>query len=240
MSELTAYVTGTDRGLGLALTEALLLRGFRVFAGEYGLDGSGLDALAEKYGERLHRIPLDVASDRSVLRAADKLRESCEHLDLLINNAAILGDFTGSLSDPLDFALMQEVFNVNSLGPLRVAQSVFGYLQRGRLKKLVNISSEAGSMEQSRRTNRKMRYGYCMSKAALNVQTVILANHAREHGIESYLFDPGWMRSFMHGTKNLRATQEPDETAEKILATVLDRPHPGYLYMTRDGQRYDW
>ena len=240
MNEQTAYVTGADRGLGLGLTEALLIRGFRVFAGEYGLDAAGLDALAEAHGERLHRIPLDVSCDRSVLRAADKLRESCRHLDLLINNAAILGDFTGSISDPLDFALMQEVYSVNSLGPLRVAQSVFGYLQRGSLKKLVNISSEAGSMEQSRRTNRKLRYGYCMSKAALNVQTVILANHAAEHGIESYLFDPGWMRSFMHGTKNLRATQEPGETAEKILATVLDRPHPGYLYMTHEGQRYDW
>ena len=240
MNEPTAYVTGADRGLGLALTESLLLRGFRVFAGEYGLDASGLDTLAETYGERLHRLPLDVACDRSVLRAADKLREHCQQLDLLINNAAILGDFTGGITDPLDFALMQEVYNVNSLGPLRVAQSVFGHLTRGSLKKLVNISSEAGSMEQSRRTNRKQRYGYCMSKAALNVQTVILANHAAEHGIESYLFDPGWMRSFMHGTKNLNATQSTDETAEKILATVLDRPHPDYLYMTRDGHRYDW
>ena len=240
MNEYTAYITGADRGLGLGLTEALLERGFRVFAGEYGLDGAGLDALAETCGERLQRISLDVASDRSVLRAADKLRENCQHLDLLINNAAILGDFTGSISDPLDFALMQEVYNVNSLGPLRVAQSVFGHLKRGSLKKLVNISSEAGSMEQSRRTNRKMRYGYCMSKAALNVQTVILANHASEQGIESYLFDPGWMRSFMHGTKNLKATQEPDETAQAILTTVLDCPHPGYLYMTREGQPYDW
>ncbi|WP_395143744.1 SDR family NAD(P)-dependent oxidoreductase [Armatimonas sp.] len=227
MSEITAYITGADRGLGLGLTEALLERGFRVFAGEYGLDPAGLDALAETHGERLRRIPLDVGCDRSVLRAADKLRESCQHLDLLINNAAILGDFTGTLSDPLDFALMQDVYNVNSLGPLRVAQSVFGHLKRG-------------SMEQSRRTNRNMRYGYCMSKAALNVQTVILANHAGEHGIESYLFDPGWMRSFMHGTKNLRATQEPDETARAILATVLDRPRPDYLYMTCEGKPYDW
>ena len=240
MNEQTAYVTGADRGLGLGLTEALLVRGFRVFAGEYGLDAVGLDALSERYGEQLHRTPLDVSSDRSVLRAADKIREYSQHLDLLINNAAILGDFTACISDPLDFTLMQEVYNVNAVGPLRVAQSVFGYLKQGSLKKLVNISSEAGSMEQSRRTNRKLRYGYCMSKAALNVQTVILANHAAEHGIESYLFDPGWMRSFMHGTKNLRATQEPGETAEKILATVLDRPHPGYLYMTHEGQRYDW
>ena len=240
MSTRFAYVTGADRGLGLGLTTALLERGFTVFAGEFGLDSTGLDSLAAAHGERLRRVPLDVSSDRSVLRAADKVRELSPHLDLLINNAGILGDFTATLADPLDFAQMQEVYSVNALGPLRVAQSVYGHLSRGALKKLVNISSEAGSMQRSERIQRTARYGYCMSKAALNVQTVILDNHAQEMGIEVYLVDPGWVRSFMHGQKNLQATQEPDDTAHTLLATVLDRPHPGYLYMTHEGVRYDW
>lgn len=240
MNQPSAYVTGADRGLGLGLTKSLLERGFLVFAGEYGLDPTGLDALEKAYSGRLRRVPLDVSSDASVLRAADKVREASPSLDLLINNAGILGDFTAMVTEPLDFAQMQQVYNVNALGPLRVAQSVFEHLSRGTLKKLVNISSEAGSMQRSERIHRKARYGYCMSKAALNVQTVILTNHAKERGIETYLIDPGWVRSFMHGTKNLEATQEPDETAQAILATVLDRPHPGYLYMTHEGRRYDW
>ncbi len=240
MSGRTACVTGADRGLGLALTGALLQRGFTVFAGEFGLEATGLVSLSAEYGERLARIPLDVGSDASVWRAADRVRERCTSLDLLINNAGILGDFTATLSEPLDFVQMQEVFNVNALGPLRVAQALFEHLCRGRTKKLVNISSEAGSMQRSLDIQRKARYGYCMSKAALNVQTVILANHARERGIDVYLFDPGWLRTYMHGGKNLSATQEPEAAAAEILATVLDRPHPGYLYMTQTGEPYPW
>ncbi len=240
MAELSAFVTGADRGLGLGLTKRLLERGFLVFAGEFGIDPSGLNEVAEEYGSRLKRIPIDVSSDVSVMRAADKVREGCPHLDLLINNAGILGDYTATLSDPLDFSQMLQVYNVNAVGPLRVAQALFGHLCKGSLKKLVNISSEAGSMQQSARINRKARYGYCMSKAAINVETVILANHARDFGIEVYLIDPGWVRTYMHGEKNLNAKQEPEETAQDILATVLDRPKPEYLYMTHTGKLYDW
>jgi NAD(P)-dependent dehydrogenase (short-subunit alcohol dehydrogenase family) len=233
-------VTGADRGLGLGLTRALLDRGFLVFAGEFGIDPIGLDETAQVYGPRLQRISLDVGNDASVLRAADRVRQGCASLDLLINNAGILGDFTATLNEPLDFEQMQAVYNVNALGPLRVAQALFEHLRRGPTKKLVNISSEAGSMQQSARIDRKARYGYCMSKAALNVQTVILANHAREHGIEVYLMDPGWMRTYMHGEKNSNAAMEPEEAANHILSTVLDRSHPPYLYMTHDGHPFDW
>ncbi|MCX6382001.1 MAG: SDR family NAD(P)-dependent oxidoreductase [Armatimonadetes bacterium] len=240
MTELSAFVTGADRGLGMGLTKVLLERGFRVFAGEFGLDPMGLNEIAQEYGSRLRRIPLDVSSDVSVMRAADKVREGCTSLDILINNAGILGDYTATLSDPMDFSQMLQVYNVNAVGPLRVAQALFGHLCKGSLKKLINISSEAGSMEQSRRIDRTARYGYCMSKSALNVETVILANHARRQGVEVYLIDPGWVRTYMHGELNVDAAQEPYDTALDILATVLDRPKPEYLYMTHRGERYDW
>lgn len=240
MQEQFAFVTGADRGLGLGLTEALLERGFCVFAGEFGIDPHGLNELSERYSSRLRRVPLDVGSDSSVMRAADKVRELSPYLDLVINNAGILGDYTATLSDPLDFNQMLSVYNVNSIGPLRVAQALFGHLCKGNLKKLVNISSEAGSMQRSERIHRKARYGYCMSKAALNVETVILANHASDHGVEVYLIDPGSVRSYMLGEKNMNAWQEPDETAADILVTVLDNPKPAYLYMTHKGTRYDW
>ncbi|WP_058301268.1 SDR family NAD(P)-dependent oxidoreductase [Gorillibacterium timonense] len=85
----TAYVTGADRGLGLALTEGLLERGYQVYAGSYMSDWPELDRLAETYPKQLVQVPLDVSNGASVTAAADIIASQTPSLDLLINNAGI-------------------------------------------------------------------------------------------------------------------------------------------------------
>jgi NAD(P)-dependent dehydrogenase (short-subunit alcohol dehydrogenase family) len=101
------------------------------------------------------------------------------------------------------------------------------------------VSSEAGSVERSRRT---AMYGYCMSKAALNMAVKIAFNHLRPEGYTFRLYHPGWMRTYMGGKKNLRATLEPEEAAARALIFFLgDRPDEGRLVLVdHEGTVWPW
>jgi NAD(P)-dependent dehydrogenase (short-subunit alcohol dehydrogenase family) len=215
--EKTAYVTGCDRGLGLALAKVLLAEGYRVFAGSYLADWPELGELAEKE-PKLRIVPLDIGSDESVQRAADIVKAETDRLDILINNAAIYRDRSEDIFGDLYFDDMLNMYNVNTLGPLRVTHSVIDLLVKGEGKRLVNISSEAGSIADNWR---KREYGYCMTKAAVNMQSAILQNHLQEYGIKVMCFHPGWVRSYMSGTFNDKATVEAIDAAKGIIAQVL-------------------
>jgi len=215
--EKTAYVTGCDRGLGLALAKVLLTEGYRVFAGSYLADWPELGELAEKE-PKLRIVPLDIGSDKSVQRAADIVKAETDHLDILINNAAIYRDRSEDIFGDLYFDDMLNMYNVNTLGTLRVTHSVIDLLVKGEGKRLVNISSEAGSIADNWR---KREYGYCMTKAAVNMQSAILQNHLQEYGIKVMCFHPGWVRSYMSGTFNDKATVEAIDAAKGIIAQVL-------------------
>lgn len=225
----SAYVTGADRGLGEALARALLMEGYDVFAGQYLPEWPQLTALAKAYPDQLTILPLDVTSDVSVATAAELVAAKADHLDLLINNAALFRDRSGSVMDDLYFDDMLTLYDTNCLGPLRVTHSVLPLLRAGDKKLLVNISSEAGSIGQCWR---KKEYGYAMSKAALNMQSAILRNHLEEYGIRVMAIHPGYVRSYMLGHFNEEATVDADESASGILErirTLADKNAPTYL-----------
>jgi len=233
--ERRALVTGADRGLGRALVEGLAARGWTVFA---GLLAPEREAPSLPPGVR--PVPLDVRSDVSVQAAARTVGARTDALDLVINNAGILGDFTKSIHDQLDFEDMKATYDVNALGALRVAEALWPLLRRGSGPRLVSISSEAGSFDQTRSQDRRIRYGYCMSKSALNAAMLILGNSGREDGVAVTLLEPGWIRSYMHGEKNLRATLEPEEAAADILDTLARGLPPGTAFVDRHGEPYAW
>jgi NAD(P)-dependent dehydrogenase (short-subunit alcohol dehydrogenase family) len=239
---MKAYITGTDRGLGLALAATFLKHGYEVFAGRYGIDSSGLDALKAQHGAQLEIVPLDVGSDASVAAAAQLVASKMNSLDVLINNAAVIGQKDATVTDSLDFNDMLAVYNVNALGALRVAQSVLALLRAGEMKRIVNISSEAGSMTARVRRGQKTRYAYCASKAALNIQSILLQNHVAEFGIKVHLVEPGWLRTFLASKEKCTiAPTEPEESAERLVAFVQRNPPPEYMFhdLFQDRQ-FDW
>jgi NAD(P)-dependent dehydrogenase (short-subunit alcohol dehydrogenase family) len=238
---MNAYITGTDRGLGLALADKFLEAGFQVFAGKYGIDNTGLEALQRRFGAQLEIVPLDVGSDRSAAEAARLITQKTSSLDLLINNAAIYGDASGNITGSLDFEDMLRVYNVNALGPLRVTHSVLPLLQQGEMKRILNISSEAGSLATRLRRGEKRRYAYCASNAALNMQSIILQNHVAEFGLRVTLIEPGVLRTYLAtGKKSTAALTEPEVAAEKLLEFVRRDP-PDYLFHDLfGGKPFDW
>lgn len=215
--EKTAYVTGCDRGLGLSLARVLLAEGYKVFAGSFMPDWPELAELAEQ-NDKLRIVPIDIASDKSVAKAAALVAAETDKLDILINNAAIYRDRSEDILGDIYYEDMLNMYNTNTLGTMRVTQSVIRLIMNGSGKRIVNISSEAGSIADNWR---KREYGYCMSKTAVNMHAAILQNHVKEFGIKVMCFHPGWVRSYMSGKFNDQATVEAIDAAKGIIAQVL-------------------
>jgi NAD(P)-dependent dehydrogenase (short-subunit alcohol dehydrogenase family) len=220
MAQLTALVTGADRGLGLALCADLLDKGWRVFAGQFMADWPELSELRSRYdAEQLTLVPLDVGDTASVTDAAALVTRQCECLDMLISNAGINPqDQKLSIHEPLEYATMLRSYDVNALGALRTVGSFLPLLDRGSMKRLCFVSSEAGSIARSHRSS---WFGYCMSKAALNMGASILFNDLRPAGYSFRVYHPGWIRSYITGKRNPTADLEPAEAARRALLYFL-------------------
>lgn len=214
-----ALVTGADRGLGLALAARLLEKGWRVFAGQYMPAWPQLGELQARYPDRLHVVPLDVTDEDSVEAAAATIAGIGDHLDLLINSAGVLSHANeATIREAQDYPEMRRMYDVNAVGPLRVVRAFLPLTDRGTMKRLCFVSSEAGSIN---RGERKAWYGYCMSKAALNMEVSILFNLLRPEGYTFRVVHPGWMRTYMWGTKSTEGDMEPEEAAVPALAYFL-------------------
>jgi NAD(P)-dependent dehydrogenase (short-subunit alcohol dehydrogenase family) len=222
--ERWAVVTGADRGLGLSLVKGLLDRGYHVIAGQ--LAGSGeLEALEENSAGRLKRITLDISDADSVRKAVESAAALTDRLDILINNGAVLGDIQASIQDELDFEEMDRVFRVNTLGSLRMSNGLIHLIMGSGSKLIVNISSEAGSIGTCWRT---AWYAYCMSKAALNMQSQLIHNQIAPQGGKVMVIHPGHVRTYMQGKLDTAGRLTPEESAGHILGLVDQRLDPGY------------
>ncbi len=177
----SVLVTGANRGIGLELCRQLSARGDRVIAACRTASGQ-LEALGVRVEEGV-----DVTSEDSVGSLVRRLEG--QTIDVLINNAGML---TRESLESMDFDAMRLQFEVNALGPLRVTRALLSQLGPGA--KVAIITSRMGSIEDN---SSGSRYGYRMSKAAVNMAGVSLARDLEERGIAVALLHPGHVRTDM-------------------------------------------
>ena len=240
--ENNAYVTGADRGLGFALVEELLKRGWHVFAGSYLSEKKELAALAEKFPGALRVIKLDISDNASVKAAAAEISSRTPKLNLVINNAgiAMLHDREATIFDEIDYDEILQTFNVNALGTLRVTKSVLNLLLNADDKRLVNITSLAGSVGL---LTRKNQIGYTMSKAAGNMQTKLLYNSLKPKGVKVFAVHPGWMHTQLFGDPELMkdAPYKPHEAAALLLDFTLNaEQETDHVFFGNDGKPMEY
>lgn len=196
-------ITGANRGIGLELSRQLATRGDSVIAACRRCSPA-LETLG------VHVIEgIDVTSDESVAELARRL--SGTDLDILINNAGIL---TSESLDDLDFDRMRRQFEVNSLGPLRVTAALRSCFGAG--SKVAIITSRMGSIGDNTSGG---RYGYRMSKAAVNIAGKSLAEDLKGDGIAVAILHPGFVRTEMTGQQGLI---DPPESAAGLIARIDD------------------
>jgi NAD(P)-dependent dehydrogenase (short-subunit alcohol dehydrogenase family) len=230
-------ITGANKGLGLALTRLYLEKGCEVYSGIRNNPSEALSSLKQEYKEKLNIINMDVSKDESVNKAAEEIRSLTDSIDILINNAAILYDEYSQL--PLEEAnteIALETFNVNTLGALRVNKALLALVKAGKNKVIANISSEAGSIGENWRDN---MYDYCMSKAALNMQSAILQKYVEPYGVKVLALHPGWMITDMGGSD---AAIKPEVAAQGIAKLIeeYEGKLDDIMYMDYTGKPYQW
>ncbi len=218
-----SIVTGANRGIGLALCKKLKEGGAEVVAvcrkSSEELDALGVEVVSG----------IDVTSDVSVERLREAVGERT--VDLLINNAGILvwGDEIGKV----DFEGLHRQFDVNAVGPVRVTQALLPNLKAG--SKLAFITSRMGSIADNGSGG---RYGYRMSKAALNAAAVSFARDLEKRKVAVIVLHPGMVSTEMIGGKG---QIEPEEAALGLVARIegLTLENSGKFWH-QNGQELPW
>jgi len=201
----TVLITGTNRGLGLFLVKEFLEEGFSVYSISRSMS-EPLQGLRDQYEGQLTCYQADVTRKMELEKIKQDFSENKTEIDILINNAAVhLEQPAPDLGD-LDFEKIQRTLEVNAVAPLAVVQSFYPFTR----SMIVNFSSEAGSIGNCRR---KSEYGYCMSKAALNMASKVLHNRLADENIKVLAVHPQWFQSDMGGSS---APISPAEAAAYV------------------------
>ena len=204
----TVIVTGANRGIGLEYCKQFLARGDEVIA-LCRQTSKELTALACRVEEGI-----DVSSDDCLAIIRERLNDVSQ-VDVLINNAGLLTD--ESLED-LDYDRIRSQFEINTLGPLRVTEALKEKLGRGA--KIAMMTSRMGSVTDNTSGS---RYGYRISKAALNIASVSLAHDLKSEGVAIAILHPGYVKTEMTGMSGLIDTEESvDGLMQRIDALSLE------------------
>ena len=233
MRRMRYIITGASRGLGLEFVRQLLSRGDSVDAGVLVLEEAPeLLALAREEGGRLRVHPLDVADARSVSAFAEAVEDG-RPVDVLIHNAGVFGQQVRL--EGLDFEDLARTYSVNALGPLRVTAALLPALRRGSVRRIVHLTSRAGSLGDNGSGG---HYAYRMSKAALNMAMRNLHWELRGEGFVTVVLHPGWARTEMGGPE---APLLPEESVRGLLQRIdgLREEHGGRVF-DYQGQELPW
>jgi len=207
----TAIITGASRGLGLALARTLAARGWGLVLDARGT--ADLERVARELGAvtEVVAVPGDVADEwhRGALVEA-----AGDQLDLLVNNASVLGPSPQPALAHYPLDELQRVYGVNVLAPLALAQLALPRLPDGGC--IINVTSDA-AIEPYEGWG-----GYGSSKAALEQISAILA--AEQPALRVYAVDPGDMRTRMHQEacpgEDISDRPPPEESVPGLLALV--------------------
>jgi NAD(P)-dependent dehydrogenase (short-subunit alcohol dehydrogenase family) len=218
-----AIITGASRGLGLALSRELAVAGWRLVIDARG--GEELQRTARELAEvgDVRALAGDVsdAGHRSALVAAAGGR-----IDLLVNNASILGPSPQPQLDAYPLTELEAVLRVNVLAPLALIQLA---LPRMRDGVIVNVTSDAAVQPYAGWG------GYGSSKAALEQLTAILA--AEHPELRVYAVDPGDMRTRMHQEAfpgQDISDRPPAEQSVPGLLSLIENAPPSGRYRARE------
>jgi len=227
----TVLITGANKGLGFETARQLAGRGCTILLGarDPDLGRRAAAELAEDGGD-VRFVQIDVTSDDSVAAAADWVANEVGALDVLINNAGIIGDgAVGPLETaPADFLAC---FAVNLLGPVRVTRAFLPMLGKATLPRVVMVSSGMGSMtvttDPDRLESSIVSLVYPSSKAALNMVTTQYAKALP--GWKVNAVDPGYTATDLNGHRGHKSVEAGAAVIVDLALVGPDGPTGGFF-----------
>jgi NAD(P)-dependent dehydrogenase (short-subunit alcohol dehydrogenase family) len=193
----TALITGANKSIGFETARQLLQHGYYVYLGSRDLQKGqqAVDHLKSEGFSQVEPLQIDVADGASIAAARQALGQKTDVLDVLINNAGILGTMA---QPPLsaDLSMIKEVFETNVFGVIAVTQAFIDLLRQSPAPRIVNVTSGLGSL--TLHNDPTWKYyavkgaAYQPSKAALNANTIMLAYELRDTAFKVNAVDPGY------------------------------------------------
>ncbi len=226
----TALIVGASRGLGLALVEEYLSRGWDVVGTERDKSRSGLQDLKDKYGARLEIEEVDIVEQDQVSALHDRLRGRI--FDLLFVNAGVANDPDETIGNVSTDEFIR-IMVTNTLSPMRVIE---------KLDDLVSPTGTIGVMSSGLGSVADNEQGgweiYRGSKAALNT---LMRSYAARHRTDQQslvIIAPGWVRTDMGGP---HAALEIHESIPRVVDTISAQSgKPGLRYLNYQGHTVRW
>jgi NAD(P)-dependent dehydrogenase (short-subunit alcohol dehydrogenase family) len=201
-----ALVTGANRGIGRATAQQLSEAGFTVVVGARSIAEAqeAAQEIASFTGADVLPVKLDItrATDRSSVAAF--IKEHFDRLDVLVNNAAIgvpegMGSVMQAVTADTTLEELREVFETNLFATVALTHDLLPLLRKSDAGRIVNVSSQIGSLQLHARKDPAVaytkRFSHNASKAALNLFTILLAEELEGTRIKVNSVHPGWVKT---------------------------------------------
>jgi NAD(P)-dependent dehydrogenase (short-subunit alcohol dehydrogenase family) len=193
----SALITGANRSIGLETVKQLSQQGIFVYLGSRSLQkGEAIaNELAEKGFQNIKAIEIDVLDTDSIIAAKNLIENEQGKLDILINNAGILG-VSPQTATETSISEIKDVFDTNFFGVIQVTQAFLPLLKKSDSPRISNITSGLGSL--TLHSDPTWKYypvktvAYGTSKAALNAYTIVLAYELKDLPFKVNVIDPGY------------------------------------------------
>jgi NAD(P)-dependent dehydrogenase (short-subunit alcohol dehydrogenase family) len=209
LSGRTALVTGANRGIGEAVVDALVAAGVqKVYAAARNI--STLDPLVARHGSRVTPLQLDVTDGAQIAAAA----AIASDVDLLVNNAGIVGFFGGDFTDPKWIEGGRREMEVNFLGTFAVTQAFAPVLAKNGGGAIANLNSVASFV------GFPILASYSASKAATHSLTQVMRAMLRGQNTQVFGVYPGPIDTRMGEVLPIEKTS-PADAARAIVAGVI-------------------
>ena len=231
----TVLITGSNRGIGFEFVRQLSARDWRIIAtARTPENAADLKAMAATDPDILIET-LDVTDNAEI--AALKLKYQEQPIDILMLNAATgptgIDRFTS-----LDMNRGPRYFEVNAIGPMKVAQAFYENVQASRMKQIYAMSSDSGSYVAG--SQAPILWHYKASKAALNMYFHTLAFNAKRRGVTVIILHPGWVASNPQTAQLPGAI--PTEDSVRQMLEVMDAitPEDNGRFVSYLGETMPW
>ena len=218
----TVLVTGSNRGIGLELARNYAMRGWNVIATARKPEtATELQAIAAEYDNVLVE-QMDLLDHAGIDALAERLKDV--PIDVLLNNAAILGEPNDQNLGSFDYELFGRVIDVNVIGTTKMAEAFLPHVEKSDMKKIVAITSTQGSIASVRSGSIAF---YNTSKAALNMIMRSNSRALKNKGVTVALISPGQVDTDMMNLALDRAGVSfelltPQQSAEAVI-NVIDQ-----------------
>lgn len=229
----SVLITGSNRGIGLQMVRQSVKNGWRVYACcRHPGSADELIKVASMTPGQVSVHVLDIAETAQIQALAYELRNT--PIDWLINNAGVYGsaEHEFGTTDEHDW---QKTFQINTIGPMKMAEAFINNIEAGTEKKIATLSSKMASMDDNSSGG---SYIYRSTKAALNAVIKSLSIDLKAKDITVLAMHPGWVKTDMGGPN---AEIDVNESVTNIFNIIeTSTPHESGAFFDIDGTIIPW